>query len=207
VEDPIEFLFGDDRATVSQREVGTDTPSFHEALRNCMRQDPDVIMVGEMRDLETVTTAITAAETGHLVLATLHTQDAPRALDRLVDVFPPEQQPQILAQLSNCLVGIIAQKLLPRLDTGGRVLASEVLVANNGIRACIREQKWEQIPGLMEVGRNDGMHTFDASLAHLAACGYLSQEEAITHARDPQFIERQVLAARTAAAEAAKKAK
>jgi twitching motility protein PilT len=205
IEDPVEFVFPHAYGLVKQRQVGQDTRSFADALRSALRQDPDVILVSEMRDLETIRTAITAAETGHLVLATLHTQDAPRALDRLVDVFPPEQQPQILAQLSNCLVGIIAQKLLPRLDTGGRVLASEVLVANNGIRACIREQKWEQIPGLMEVGRNDGMHTFDASLAHLAACGYLSQEEAITHARDPQFIERQVLAARAAAAEAARK--
>ena len=206
IEDPVEFVFPHAYGIVKQRQVGQDTHSFSAALRSALRQDPDVILVSEMRDLETIRTAVTAAETGHLVLATLHTQDAPRALDRLVDVFPPEQQPQILAQLANCLVGIIAQKLLPRQDSEGRLLATEVLVTNNGIRACMREKKWEQIPGLMEVGRQDGMHTFDASLAHLAAGGYITLEEALTHARDPEFIERQVLAAQAAAAAAAAEA-
>ena len=202
IEDPIEFVFPHAYGIVKQRQIGQDTHSFSDALRAALRQDPDVILVSEMRDLETIRTAVTAAETGHLVLATLHTQDAPRALDRLVDVFPPEQQPQILAQLANCLVGIIAQKLLERQDTVGRLLATEVLVTNTGIRACMRDKKWEQIPGLMEVGRQDGMHTYDASLAHLASGGYISMDEALIHARDPESIRRQVLAAQAAAAAA-----
>jgi twitching motility protein PilT len=200
IEDPIEFLFPHAYGIVKQRQIGQDTRGFAEALRAALRQDPDVIMVSEMRDLETIRTAVTAAETGHLVLATLHTQDAPKALDRLVDVFPGEQQPQILAQLANCLVGVVAQKLLPRADGAARVLASEILVANHGIRTCIRERKWEQIPGLMEVGTQDGMHTFDASLAHLAAAGLIALPEALNHARDPEFVNRHVHAAEAAKA-------
>jgi len=200
IEDPIEYVFPHAYGIVKQRQVGQDTHSFADALRAALRQDPDVILVSEMRDLETIRTAVTAAETGHLVMATLHTQDAPKALDRLIDVFPPEQQQQIIAQLANCLVGVVAQKLLPRLDGPGRVLASEILVANHGIRACIRDRKWEQIPGLMQVGSQEGMHTFDASLAHLAANGFISPNDAYAHARDQEFIEKRLRAAAAARA-------
>jgi len=189
IEDPIEFVFSHSAAIIKQRQIGDDSHSFPDALRSALRQDPDVILVSEMRDLETIRTAITAAETGHLVLATLHTQDAPKSIDRLVDVFPPEQQGQILAQLSNCLAGIIAQKLLPRADAPGRVPATEVLVANHAVRACIRERKWEQVLGLMEVGTQDGMHTYDASLTHLAMGGYIAHADAVAHARDPEQVE------------------
>ena len=205
IEDPIEFVFPHAYGIVKQRQVGQDTHAFADALRSALRQDPDVILVSEMRDLETIRTAVTAAETGHLVMATLHTQDAPKALDRLIDVFPGDQQQQILAQISNCLVGVVAQKLLSRADGPGRVLASEILVANHGIRACMRERKWEQIPGLMQVGSQDGMHTFDASLAHLVVNGYISHGDAFAHARDKDYIQNQILAAEAARARAARK--
>ncbi len=189
IEDPIEFVFPPGGGgIIKQRQVGDDTRAFPNALRAALRQDPDVILVSEMRDLDTIRTGITAAETGHLVLATLHTQDAPRTIDRLVDVFPPEQQGQILAQLANCLAGIISQKLLPRADHDGRVLASEILVSNHAVRTCIRERKWQIIPGLMQVGSKEGMHTFDASLTHLAQGGYILDSEAIAHARDPRQV-------------------
>lgn len=182
IEDPIEYVFQNARSLVKQREVGSDTKSFSAALRHVLRQDPDVILIGEMRDMETVGTAVTAAETGHLVIATMHTADAPKAIDRIVDVFPADQQPQIIAQLANSLEAVIAQRLIPREDMAGRVLASETLTANTGVRACIRERRWEQIPGLIEIGGKDGMHTMDHDLERLYLEGFISKEDAIAHA-------------------------
>lgn len=186
IEDPIEFLFQNARSVIKQREVGSDTHSFSEALRRAMRQDPDVILVGELRDPETIAAAITAAETGHLVLGTLHTIDAPKAIDRIVDVFPAAQQPQIIAQLANAIEAVISQRLLPDESGRGRVLATEILVGNTAVRASIREHRWEQLVGLIEIGAADGMHTMDDSLAELYATRRISKEEAITNARDKE---------------------
>ncbi len=184
LEDPIEFIFQHQSSLIKQREIGSDSHSFPRALRQALRQDPDVIVVSEMRDLETIRIALTAAETGHLVLATLHTADAPQTVDRLVDVFPAEQQPQIITQLSGVLQGIVSQRLIPRADQPGRVLASEVLVATHGIRNCIRERKLEQMIGLMEIGRREGNRTIDESIAALLDSGMISREEAIFHGRE-----------------------
>jgi twitching motility protein PilT len=189
IEDPIEFVFPNARSVVKQREVGNDTHSFSEALRHVLRQDPDVILVGEMRDLETIRAAITAAETGHLVLGTLHTIDAPKAIDRMVDAFPGDQQPQVIAQLANALEMIVSQRLLPREGGGGRVLASEILVANNAIRACIRDRRYEQLVGLIEIGAREGMHTIDESLTELYLTRQISKEDAVANARDTASIE------------------
>lgn len=189
IEDPIEFVFSNARGIIKQREVGNDTRSFAEALRHALRQDPDVILVGELRDTETISAAITAAETGHLVLGTLHTIDAPKAIDRIVDAFSPEQQPQIIAQLANALAAIVSQRLLPSESGGKRVLATEVLVANTAVRATIRERRWEQIVGLIEIGAKDGMRTFDESLSELYLGRQISKEEAIANARDKTRFE------------------
>lgn len=188
VEDPVEYVFHSSKSIIKQREVGTDTRSFPEALRHVLRQDPDVILIGEMRDLETIQTAITAAETGHLVFATLHTIDAPKAIDRIVDAFPGDQQSQILAQLANALEMVISQRLLPNDAGDGRVLASEILVANTPVRACIRDRRFEQLIGLIEIGARDGMHTIDDSLSDLFLSAQISKETAVLHARDQNRI-------------------
>ena len=153
-----------------------------------LRQDPDVILISEMRDLETISAAITAAETGHLVLATLHTIDAPKAIDRIVDAFPADQQSQIIAQLANALQAIIAQRLLPRADGTGRVACTEVMVMNDGIRALLRDRRFQQVLSMIEIGSKDGMVTFDESVSNLYAAGIISQEEAMLNARDPARI-------------------
>jgi twitching motility protein PilT len=184
IEDPIEFVFSHSSCLIKQREVGSDTKGFPIALRQALRQDPDVVVVSELRDLETIRIALTAAETGHLVLATLHTVDAPQSIDRLVDVFPPDQQPQIITQLSGVLEAIVSQRLIPRADGQGRILASEVLRANHGIRACIRERKLEQIVGLMEIGFKDGSRTIDQTIAMLLESGYITREEALFNCRE-----------------------
>ena len=189
LEDPIEFIFQHSSSLIKQREIGSDSHSFPGALRQALRQDPDVIVVAEMRDLDTIRIALTAAETGHLVLATLHTPDAPQTIDRLVDVFPADQQPQIIAQLSSALGGILCQRLIPRADGHGRVLASEVLVPNHAIRNCIRERKLEQIVGLMEIGHRDGNRTIDQSIATLFDAHLITREEAIFHCREPKSFE------------------
>lgn len=188
LEDPIEFRFQHSNALVKQRELGTDFHTFAEGLRSAMRQDPDVIVVAEMRDLETVSTAITAAETGHLVISTLHTMDAPKSIDRIVDVFPPEQKHFIMTQLANCLLGVVSQRLLPRIDGEGRVMASEVMVVNSGIRTAIREGKTQLLPGMIEIGGQQNMHTIDESLQHLMMGGYISEPDAAAHARNPAAI-------------------
>jgi twitching motility protein PilT len=184
LEDPIEFVFHHSSSLIKQREVGGDTHSFPLALRQALRQDPDVIVVSELRDLETIRIALTAAETGHLVLATLHTPDAPQTIDRLVDVFPADQQPQIITQLSSALSGIICQRLIPRADGHGRVLASEALVPSHAIRNCIRERKLEQIIGLMEIGYREGNRTIDQNIAALLEANYITRDEALFHCRD-----------------------
>lgn len=189
LEDPIEFIYQHSSCLIKQREVGGDTKSFPRALRQTLRQDPDVIVISEMRDLDTIRIALTAAETGHLVLATLHTPDAPQTIDRLVDVFPSDQQPQIIAQLSTSLEGIICQRLIPRADGQGRVLASEVLVPGHGIRNCIRERKLEQVVGLMEIGYREGNRTIDQSIMGLLEAGLITRDEAIFHCRERKSFE------------------
>jgi twitching motility protein PilT len=189
LEDPIEYVFQHASCLIKQREVGGDTKSFPKALRQALRQDPDVIVVSEMRDLDTIRIALTAAETGHLVLATLHTPDAPQTIDRLVDVFPADQQPQIVAQLAASLEGIICQRLMSRADGSGRILATEVLVPGHGIRNCIRERKLEQIIGLMEIGHREGNRTIDHSIAALLDAGYITREEALFHCRERKTFE------------------
>ncbi len=174
VEDPIEFMHRHKRSLINQREVGSDTPSFASALKHALRQDPDVILVGELRDLETIETALTAAETGHLVFATLHTQDAPGSVERMIDVFPPYQQQQVRVQLASSLQGVVSQLLLPRIDGGGRVAAVEVLVATPAIRNLIREGKVHQIRSSMQAGGQHGMQTMEQSLAHLVQAGRIS---------------------------------
>lgn len=176
VEDPIEFLHDHKKALVNQREVGTDTWSFAAALKHVLRQDPDIILVGEMRDLETISVALTAAETGHLVFATLHTQDAAQTIDRVIDVFPPEQQEQIRVQLAAAIQGVVCQTLCKRADGPGRVVATEVMVATPAIRNLIREGKTHQIYSSMQAGAGEGMHTMDQHLADLTKRGKISYE-------------------------------
>jgi twitching motility protein PilT len=188
IEDPIEYVFQHNLCRVKQREIGTDTKSFPHALRHVLRQDPDVILISEMRDLETISAAITAAETGHLVLATLHTIDAPKAIDRIVDAFPPDQQSQIIAQLANALQAIVAQRLLPRADGTGRVACTEVMVMNDGIRALLRDRRFQQVISMIEIGAKDGMITFDESVSNLYLAGTITQDEALVNARDPARI-------------------
>ena len=190
VEDPIEFLHSHKRAVVNQREVGEDTHSFAEALRHVLRQDPDVILVGEMRDLETIQTALTAAETGHLVFATLHTQDAPQSIDRVIDVFPAHQQQQIRVQLASSLQGICTQQLLPTADGQGRAVASEVLVATPAVRNLIREGKIYQIYSQMQAGAKFGMVTMDQNLALLVGQGKITMEAALERCSNEEDLRR-----------------
>jgi twitching motility protein PilT len=179
IEDPIEFIYTNKKSIIKQREVNSDTHSFAQALRRALRQDPNVIVVGEMRDLETISTALTAAETGHLVLATLHTSDAPQTVSRIIDVFPPYQQQQVKLQLSDCLQGVVSQLLLPHASGKGRVLATEIMIATPGIRNLIREQEIEQIPTLMQTGSQYGMHTMDKSLKELLSKGLITMDAAM----------------------------
>lgn len=176
LEDPIEYLHQHKKSIVNQREIGSDSPSFASALRAALRQDPDVILVGEMRDLETMATAITAAETGHLVLTTLHTSSAVQSIDRIIDVFPPHQQAQVRIQLADTLVGVITQQLLPRADGQGRVVAVEVLIATPAVRNLIREGKTHQIISVMQMGGRFGMQTMEMALTNLAARGIINPE-------------------------------
>jgi twitching motility protein PilT len=190
IEDPIEFLHKHKKCMVNQRELGADATSFADALKAALRQDPDVILVGEMRDLETIGTAITAAETGHLVFATLHTQDTPQTIDRIIDVFPPGQQGQIRAQLSVALQGIMTQTLLPTADGSGRCVATEVLVPTPAVRNLIRESKSHQIYSVLQTGGAHGMQTMDASLAQLVRSGKITRSLADAHAHAPEELRR-----------------
>jgi twitching motility protein PilT len=180
LEDPIEYLHRHKNSIINQREVGHDTQSFARALRAALRQDPDVILVGEMRDLETTSIALTAAETGHLVLATLHTNDASKTVDRIVDQFPSNQQGQARLQLSGALQGVIAQQILPRVDRPGRVVALEILVATPAVKNLIREGKTHQIPSAIQTGAKFGMKTMEASLRELVDQRIISQEDYLT---------------------------
>ncbi len=190
VEDPIEFLHQHKRSVVNQREVGEDTKSFAQALKRALRQDPDVILVGEMRDLETISTALTAAETGHLVFGTLHTQDAPQSIDRVIDVFPSHQQEQVRVMLAGALQGIVTQQLVPTADGKGRAVASEVLVITPAMRNLIREAKIHQIYSLMQSGGQHGMVTMDQSLALLVKKGKISFDLAIERCDDESELRR-----------------
>ena len=192
VEDPIEFLHKHKKCIVNQREVGADTHGFGQALKHVLRQDPDVILVGEMRDLETISTAITAAETGHLVFATLHTQDAPQTIDRIIDVFPPHQQQQVRVQLATTLQGVVTQQLLQTADGKGRVVASEVLVTTPAIRNLVREGKVHQIYSAMQAGGRFGMQTMDMSIAGHVKAGRISQQMAFERCHDPEELQRLV---------------
>ncbi len=189
IEDPIEFLYRDKRCIIAQRDLGDDTKSFATALIHALRHDPDVIVVGEMRDLETISTAIRAAETGHLVLGTLHTTDASQTVDRIVDVFPPGQQPQIRLQLSQVIEAILSQTLLPRIE-GGRVAAFEIMIANSAVRNLIRDGKTFELPSVMQLGAKDGMQTLDQALADLVRRGIVTQEEAMMKSSNPERLQK-----------------
>jgi twitching motility protein PilT len=190
VEDPIEFLHNHKKCIVNQRELGSDATSFADALKAALRQDPDVILVGEMRDLETIGTAITAAETGHLVFATLHTQDTPQTIDRIIDVFPSEQQGQIRAMLSVALQGIMTQMLVPTADGAGRQVAAEILVPTPAVRNLIRESKTHQIYSVLQTGASHGMQTMDAALAQLVRAGKINRQLAESRAHAPEEFRR-----------------
>ena len=190
LEDPIEYLQKHKKSIVNQREIHADTKSFANALRAALREDPDVIMVGEMRDVETISIAITAAETGHLVFATLHTGDAAQTIDRIIDVFPPYQQQQIRIQLSLTLQGIVAQQLLPRRDDSGRVAAMEVLMATPAVRNIIREGKTHQLVSVIQTGGKNGMQAMDMSLRDLYRQGIVTYEEALARAMDQETFVR-----------------
>jgi twitching motility protein PilT len=190
IEDPIEFLHSHKKCLVNQRELGSDATSFAEALKAALRQDPDVILVGEMRDIETISTALTAAETGHLVFATLHTQDTAQTVDRIIDVFPPTQQGQVRMQLSVSLQGIMTQQLLPTADGSSRVVACEVLVPNAAVRNLIREGKTHQIYSVLQTGAAHGMQTMDAALAQLVRSGKVSQQLAESRSSSPEELRR-----------------
>ena len=193
IEDPIEYLHRHKRATVSQREVGTDTSSFADALRACMRNDPDVLLVGEMRDLESIRFALTIAETGHLVLASLHTNDTTQALARIIDVFPAEQQAQVRTQLAAALTGIVYQRLIPK-NGGGLVAAHEVLVANAAIRNLIKDGKTHQLRNALVTGQQEGMVTFEQSLSALVRSGVINYDDAVARSLYPKEIGRSGLA-------------
>jgi twitching motility protein PilT len=184
VEDPIEFMHSNKKSILKQREVFSDTRSFAEALKHCLRQDPNVIVVGEMRDLETISTTLTAAETGHLVLATLHTPDAPQTVQRIIDVFPPHQQQQIKLQLADCLQGVVSQLLLPRASGHGRILATEVMVGTPAVRNLIREQELEQLLTIIQTGSQYGMKTMDKSLKELYQQGIITLDVAMSKVKN-----------------------
>ncbi|MBI3088400.1 MAG: type IV pilus twitching motility protein PilT [Candidatus Omnitrophica bacterium] len=192
VEDPIEYVHDCKKSIVDQREVGADTQSFAQALKHVLRQDPDVILIGEMRDLETIETALTVAETGHLVFATLHTSDAASTINRIVDVFPAHQQNQVRIQLSMELLGVIAQQLIPKASGKGRVLAAEVLLANHAVRSLIREQKTHQLYSVIQTGQKDGMKTMNQSLYELYLKQAIALDDALARSGDPDDLMRLV---------------
>jgi twitching motility protein PilT len=190
IEDPIEFLHENNNCFITQRELGTDTLSFGTALKHALRQDPDVIMVGEMRDLETISIALTAAETGHLILATLHTPSAPQTIDRMIDIFPPYQQPQVRLQLSTTLEGVLYQSLIPKVGGVGRVPAVEVMIATDAIKNLVREGKTAHMWNVMQTGASFGMQTLDQALMTLLHNRAINFEEAIRHCRDAETFKK-----------------
>jgi twitching motility protein PilT len=189
IEDPLEFMHTNKSCMINQREVGSDTPSFSIALRDALREDPDVILVGEMRDLETISNAITAAETGHLVFATLHTNNAAQSVDRMIDVFPPHQQPQIRTQLAAILQGIVAQVLLRKKDGTGRVAAFEIMVANSAVRNLIKEDKAHQLENVIQTSRQEGMQLLKDSIKTLYQQDIISLDEALANVSDAKAFE------------------
>jgi twitching motility protein PilT len=196
IEDPIEFIHEHKKCNINQREVGPHTMSFAAALRSALREDPDIILVGEMRDLETIAQALTAAETGHLVLSTLHTNNAPQTISRVVDVFPPHQQEQIRVQLSDALLGVVAQTLVPSYDNQGRVAAMEIMVANPAIRNLIRENKVHQILSAIQTGAREGMQSLDQALKALVKTQKISNDEALKRAVEKQAFAQDSMAQR-----------
>jgi twitching motility protein PilT len=189
IEDPIEYVHGYKRAAVNQREVGSDTESFAQALRSALREDPDVLLVGEMRDLESIRFALTLAETGHLVLATLHTNDTTQAIDRVIDVFPADQQPQIRVQLASTVTGVVYQRLLPKIG-GGQVAAYEVLVATPAVRNLVKEGKTNQLRNQLVMGQREGSLSLELSLNVLVRDGVVSYEEAVSRSLYPKDVRR-----------------
>ena len=189
LEDPIEYVHQHKNSLINQREVGKDTQGFAQGLRAALRQDPDIILVGEMRDLETISTAITAAETGHLVLATLHTNGASETIERIINVFQPHQQTQVRTQLAFSLQGVLSQQLLPTIDGQERVVATEMLVVNSAVKNLIREGKTHQLASAMQTGKKEGMHTMDYSLRELYLNGDISRQEAVQKAGDEKMLE------------------
>lgn len=192
IEDPIEFVHKSQSSIVTQRELGSHTKSFPNAIKSSLRQDPDVVMIGEMRDLETIMAALTLAETGHLVFSTLHTQDAPQTVNRIVDAFPDFQQKQVMMQLSLALKGVVSQTLLPRKDGQGRVCAYEILLANDGISNCIKDGRTHQLYSMMQIGKADGMRLLDDDLARLVNDGVIEAEVALAKARDIEMLKSQL---------------
>ena len=195
LEEPIEYLHRHNRSMINQREIGGDSLTFASGLRAALREDPDVILVGEMRDLETIATAITAAETGHFVMSTLHTTGAAQTIDRIIDVFPPYQQEQIRVQLAGVLEGVVSQQLLPTADGRGRVAALEIMVANNAISNLVREGKTHQIQTIIQTGSKQGMKTMDFSLSDLVKRGKITREVANNHCVDPEMLRRHLMQA------------
>lgn len=190
IEDPVEFIHRNKKSVIEQREIGVDTDSFPSALNHVLRQNPDVILIGEMRELETISTAITAAETGHLVLSTLHTNDAVQTIDRIIDVFPPHQQNQVRMQLSLTLMGVVSQQLIPRSDGSGLVLAAEVLIVNQAVRNIIRKGSTQEITSMIEIGAKYGMQTMDMALKNLFRENVISYENAMARAVNPENLEK-----------------
>lgn len=191
IEDPIEYVFEHKKSILSQREVGSDTNSFARALRSALREDPNVVLVGEMRDLETIDAALTLAETGHLVFTTLHTNSAAQTADRIIDVFPPHQQQQVRMQLANVLLGVVSQRLMPRVS-GGRVLACEIMLANSAVRNTIREGKTHQLPNIIQTSASEGMISLDKVLAELVSKGEITIDDALTWSLDPKAFKMMV---------------
>lgn len=188
IEDPIEYVYQNKNCMVTQREVNVHTHSFEKAIRSALRQDPDVVMVGEMRDLETIAAAITLAETGHLVFSTLHTTDAAQTVDRIIDVFPSYQQQQIRSQLGNTLRGVVSQVLLPRADGEGRIAAREIMLSNDGIRNCISRAEVHQIYSMIQIGAKEGMILMDQALENLVTQGFITKEDALSKATDIETL-------------------
>jgi len=190
LEDPVEYALESRRCVVEQREVGTDVPSFRSGLRHVLRQDPDVILIGELRDLETISTALTAAETGHLVLSTLHTNDAASTVERIIDMFPAAQQNQVRSMVASTLKGVLCQRLFPRVDEPGMIPATEVLISTPAVRNCIRENRIFEIPNVIETNRGLGMSLFDDSLKRLYFNGKISRQDALAASRQPDQLEK-----------------
>jgi twitching motility protein PilT len=194
IEDPIEYAFMSNKCAIEQREIGEDCPTFSSGLRHALRQDPDVILVGEMRDLETTSAAITAAETGHLVFSTLHTVNAPQTIERIIDIYPSDQQNQIRSMLANTLQAVISQTLFRRADQPGMIPGVEVMLCTPAVRNCIRENRIFEIPNIIETSRAIGMQTLDSSIKQLFVNGYITREDAVAQAAHPEKLERSLAA-------------